>query len=166
MIFKSPYPNIEIPDTPVASFILEHAQRFGDRPALIDGITGRTLSYHELVATVDRTAAGLAARGFSKGDVFAIQCANAPEYAVAFLAVARLGGTATMVSPLFNEAELTVQLKDSGAHYLLTETGLVQTAVDTARAVNLREVFVLGDSDIADDATPFLELQKHDGPPP
>lgn len=71
-----------------------------------------------------------------------------------------------MVSPLFNEAELTVQLKDSGAHYLLTETGLVQTAVDTARAVNLREVFVLGDSDIADDATPFLELQKHDGPPP
>src|SRR5436190_13897245 len=119
MIFKSPYPNIEIPDTPVASFILEHAQRFGDRPALIDGITGRTLSYDELVATVDRTAAGLAARGFSKGDVFAIQCANAPEYAVAFLAVARLGGTATMVSPLFNEAELTVQLKDSGAHYLL-----------------------------------------------
>jgi len=46
-------------------------------------------------------------------------------------------------------------MKDSGARYLLTETGLVQTAVDTARAVNLREVFVLGDSDIADDARRF-----------
>src|SRR2546422_5136730 len=71
-----------------------------------------------------------------------------------------------MVSPLFNEAELTVQLKDSGAHYLLTESALVQTAVDAARAVNLREVFVLGESDVTDDATSFTELQKHDGPAP
>jgi acyl-CoA synthetase (AMP-forming)/AMP-acid ligase II len=166
MIFKSPYPNIEIPETPIASFILEHASRFGDRPALIDGPTGRTLTYDELSAVVDRTAAGLAARGFSKGDVFAIQCANTPEYAVAFLAVAKLGGIATMVSHLFNEAELTVQLKDSGAHYLLTEPALLQTAVDAARAVHLREVFVLGDSAVADEATSFPELQKHEGPPP
>jgi acyl-CoA synthetase (AMP-forming)/AMP-acid ligase II len=166
MIFKSPYPDIEIPDLPVASFILEHAPRFGDRPALIDGTTGRTLTYDELVTAVDRTAAGLSARGFGKGDVFAIHCVNAPDYAVAFLAVAKLGGIATMVSPLFNEAELTVQLKDSGAHFLLTESALAQTAVDVARAVNLREVFVIGDSDIADDATSFLELQKHDGPAP
>src|SRR2546422_3292272 len=113
MIFKSRSPTIEIPDASVASFILEHAPRLGERPALIDGETGRTLTYDELVAAVDRTAAGLAARGFGKGDVFALHCSNAPEYAVAFLAVAQLGGIATMVSPLFNEAELTVQLKDS-----------------------------------------------------
>src|ERR1700704_5474566 len=106
MIFKSPYPNIEIPDTPVASFILEHSPRLAAQPALIDGRTGRTLNYAQLVAAIDRTAAGLAAHGFRKGDVFAINCSNSPEYAVAFLAVAKLGGSATMASPLFNEAAL------------------------------------------------------------
>lgn len=166
MIFKSPYPEIEIPDTPVASFILEHATRFGARPALIDGQTGRVLTYDKLVEAIDRTAAGLFARGFRQGDVFAIHCANAPEYAVVFLAIATLGGIATMVSPLFNEAELTVQLKDSGANYLLTDSALVGTASAAARAVNLREVFVLGESDDADDATSFSAIQNHAGGAP
>ena len=166
MIFKSPYPDIEIPDIPITSFIVEHALRFAARPALIDGKTGRTLTYDQLVAATDRMAAGLFARGFRKGDVFAIHCSNTPEYAVAFLAVAKLGGIATMVSPLFNEAELTVQLKDSGANYLLTDPELVATAVAAAQAVNLREVFVLGESEVADDATSFTELQKHAGGAP
>lgn len=166
MIFKSPYPDIEIPDVSVASFILEPAPRFGARPALIDGQTGHTLTYDQLVKAVDRTAAGLFARGFRKGDVFAIHCSNTPQYAVAFLAIAKLGGIATMVSPLFNEAELTVQLKDSDARYLLTDAALVATAVAAGRAVNLREVFVLGESDNADDATPFTDLQKYEGAAP
>src|SRR5258707_795664 len=166
MIFKSPYPNIEVPDVPVTSFILEHAARFGARPALIDGRTGWTLTYDQLAAAIDRTAAGLFAHGFRKGDVFAIRCANAPEYAIAFLAVANLGGIATMVSPLFNEAELSVQLKDSGAGYLLTDSELVETALAAARAVNLREVFVLGEADIADDATLVSTLQHHEGRSP
>jgi acyl-CoA synthetase (AMP-forming)/AMP-acid ligase II len=166
MIFKSPYPDIEIPEVPIASFILEHAARFADRPALIEGRIGLTLTYAQLLEAVDRTAAGLFARGFCKGDVFAIHCSNTPEYAVAFLAIAQLGGIATMVSPLFNEAELTVQLKDSGAKYLLTDSKLAETAVAAARAVNLAEVFVLGESDIADDTTSFLALQHHRGPAP
>ncbi|MDX6384683.1 MAG: hypothetical protein QOK48_2256 [Blastocatellia bacterium] len=166
MIFKSPYPDIEIPEVPVASFILERASQFGSRAALIDGKTGHQLSYDELAAAVDRTASGLAARGFGKGDVFAINCSNTPEYGVAFLAVAQLGGVATMVSPLFNEAELTVQLKDSGAHYLMTDAESAQTAIAVARAVDLREVFVLGESNSADDVTSFSELQKHNGPAP
>src|SRR6478672_4304856 len=163
MIFQSPYPDIEIPEVPVASFILEHASQFGSRAALIDGQTGNQLTFDELRAAVDRTASGLAARGFRKGDVFAINCANTPAYGVAFLAVAQLGGIATMVSPLFNEAELTVQLKDSGAQYLLTDAESAEAAIAVARAIDLREVFVLGESNIADDVTSFSELQKHDG---
>jgi acyl-CoA synthetase (AMP-forming)/AMP-acid ligase II len=166
MIFKSPYPNIEIPDVPVASFILEHAPRFAAQPALIDGRTGRTLTYDQLVTAIDRTAAGLAAHGFRKGDVFAIHCPNVPEYAVAFLAVAKLGGIATMVSPLFIKTELATQLKDSGAAYLLTDSEHVATALAAAQTVNLREVFVLGESDDARGATSFSALQNHEGRAP
>jgi acyl-CoA synthetase (AMP-forming)/AMP-acid ligase II len=163
MIFQSPYPHIEIPEVSVDSFILEHASQFSARPALIDGTDGRTLTYDQLVKAVDRTAAGLAAHGLQPGDVFAIQCGNSPEYAVAFLAIAKLGGIATMVSPLFNENELTSQLKDSGAVYLLTDVDGIEIAMEAAHNLNLREVFVQGESSDQARVISFSNLQHSEG---
>jgi acyl-CoA synthetase (AMP-forming)/AMP-acid ligase II len=163
MIFKSPYPDVVIPEVPVASFILENAPRFSAKPALIDAATGRTLTYGELSDAVNRAAAGLASHGFQKGDVFAIHCLNCPEYAVAFLAVAMLGGVCTMVSPMFNETEITSQLKDSNAKYLLTDPQLVEAALAAARALELREVFVLGETE---GATSFCGIMDNDGKVP
>ena len=42
--------SIVIPDTPVHEYALRHAQRLGDKPALIDGPSGRTLTYAEPVS--------------------------------------------------------------------------------------------------------------------
>jgi acyl-CoA synthetase (AMP-forming)/AMP-acid ligase II len=146
MIFKSPYPDIAIPEVALTDFILERAPRFSARPALIDGATGQIFTYGELVAAVDRVAAGLVAHGLRKGDVFAIHCLNCPEYTLVFLAVAAVGGVCTMASPLFTESELTTQLKDSGANYLLTDSRLGTTGLAAAKAAGVREVFVLGEA--------------------
>src|SRR5690242_7260839 len=105
MIFKSPYPDIAIREVPLVPFILERAPAFAAKAALIDGDTGRTLTYGEVTQAIERVAGNLYARGFRKGDVCAIHCRNSPEYAIAFLAVAQLGGACTMVSPLFKERE-------------------------------------------------------------
>ena len=163
MIFKSPYPDIAIPEVPLTDFILEHSPQFPAKPALIDGATGQTVTYGELVAAVDRVAASLAARGFRKGDVCAIHCLNCPEYAIAFLALAKLGGVSTMVSPLFTEGELITQLKDSGASYLLTDSRLGAAGLAAARATGVREVFVLGEGD---GASSFATLMNQDGAVP
>jgi acyl-CoA synthetase (AMP-forming)/AMP-acid ligase II len=163
MIFKSPYSDIAIPEVPLADFIFERAPQFSEKPALIDGLTGRTLTYGELVAAVKRAAAGLLAHGFRKGDVCAIHCLNCPEYAIAFLAAATVGGVCTMAPPLFNEGELTTQLKDSGAQYLLTDSRLGTTGVGAARATGVREVFVLGQ---AAGATSFSTLLAQSGAVP
>ena len=95
-------------------------QRLGDKPALIDGPSGRTITYGQLADSVRRAAAGLAQRGFRKGDVFAIYSPNLPEYAVIFLAVASLGGINTTANPLYTADELAKQLKDSRARFLVT----------------------------------------------
>ena len=163
MIFKSPYPDIAIPEVPLTDFILERAPQFSAKSALIDGATGQTLTYGELVAAVDRVAAGLSAQGFRKGDVCAIHCLNCPEYAIAFLAVAAVGGVCTMAPPLFNESELTTQLKDSGANYLLTDSRLGTTGLAAARAAGVHEVFVLGE---AAGAVSFSTLLDHNGARP
>ena len=79
MIYEAPENNVEIADTDVTSFVLEHASEHSDKPALIDGPSGRELSYGELVDGVKALAAGLAARGFGKGDVLAVFMPNLPS---------------------------------------------------------------------------------------
>ena len=163
MILRSPYPDVEIPDVPLAGFVLSRARELGDKPALIDGPSGRVLTYERLAAGVERAAAGLAKRGFGKGDVFAILSPNVPEYAVAFLAVASVGGAVTTVNPLCAADELAGQLRDSGASYLLTVPPFLGTARRAADAVGVQEVFVFGE---AEGATPFADMLAGDGRAP
>ena len=120
MIIRSPHPDIAIPDIALTPFVLRHAERLAAKPALIDGESGRTLTYGEFARAIRATAAGLAERGFRAGEVFAIYAANCIEYAVAFHAVSWLGGVTTTVNPAYTAEELERQLKDSGAIRLLT----------------------------------------------
>jgi acyl-CoA synthetase (AMP-forming)/AMP-acid ligase II len=163
MIFRAPEPDREIPDIALTPLLLQRAAGRGDKPALIDGPTGRTLTYAGWADGVRRAAAGLSARGFRKGDVLAIYSPNLPEYAVAFHAVALLGGIVTTINPAFTQAELAQQLKDSGARVLVTVPGCVERAAQAARAASVREVFVFGE---AEGATPFAELTLSGGEPP
>ena len=120
MIFRSTEPNISIPEQPLAEIILQRAVEFALQPAMIDGLTGRTITYRELADSISKVAAGLAARGFSKGDVVAIYSPNCLEYPIAFQASASLGGVSSTANPTYTASELAYQLNDAGAKYLLT----------------------------------------------
>ncbi len=51
MIFRSLYPDVAILERALHSFILENAPQRADKPALIDGLSGRTLTYAKLAAS-------------------------------------------------------------------------------------------------------------------
>jgi acyl-CoA synthetase (AMP-forming)/AMP-acid ligase II len=155
MIFSSPYPDVAIPELALSDFVLERAEEFGDKPAIIDGPTGRQLSYLELVDAVKRVAGGLAEGGFGKGDVLAIHCPNVPEYAVAFHAVAMLGGVNTTINPAYTVEELEFQLTHAGAKALLTTQDFLEPAREAARRSGVGLIYVLGQ---AGDQTPFSTL--------
>src|SRR5579859_6974081 len=140
MIFTSPYAPVTIPEQSLTEVVLAQAQQRGDKPALIDGPTGRTITYRQLAAGIRRVAAGLAARGFGKGDVLAIYSPNIPEYPIAFHAVASLGGITTTINPRYTVDELVYQLKDAGARYLITAPAFMDKARDAAAQVGLAEV--------------------------
>jgi acyl-CoA synthetase (AMP-forming)/AMP-acid ligase II len=145
MIYSSPHPAVEIPETPLAEFVLSGAAARGERPALVDAVTGRSISYAELPERVDRTAAGLARLGIRKGDVCAIFSANAPEYLVAVLAVARLGAVATTASPLYTKEDLGKQLRDSAARVLFTSTALAPTWADAIGGTAVERIVTFDD---------------------
>jgi len=161
VIFRSPYPALEMPAVPLTPFVLAGAHARGDKPALIDAASGRTITYRQLYDSVQAVAASLAARGLRKGDVFAIYSPNVPEYAVAFHAVSLIGGTLTTLNPVYTVAEVAHQLEDARAKYLLTVPALLDKAREAAaHAPHVEEIFVFGE---AEGATPFATLYETEG---
>jgi acyl-CoA synthetase (AMP-forming)/AMP-acid ligase II len=161
--FRSPWPDAELPVIPLVPFVLRRADDLATKAAIVDGSTGRTITYGDLAAGIHRVAYGLSQRGFGKGDVFAVYSSNCPEYALAFFGVATLGGIVTTINPLATAAELAEQLRDSGAVYLVAVPAVLDKAREAAAQSNVREVFVFGE---ADGATPFDVLTDADGPLP
>jgi acyl-CoA synthetase (AMP-forming)/AMP-acid ligase II len=163
MIVRAPEGDLNVPDVPLTQFLLERVADRGDRPALIDGPTGRTLTYRGWADSVRRVATALAARGLRKRDVVAIYSPNVPEYAIVFHAVALAGGVNTTINPLYTPAEVSQQLRDCNALYLVTVPPCVEKALQATRDTGVREVFVFGE---APGATPFEVLLQSAATPP
>ena len=87
MTFTSPLPEVSVPSLPLTPYTLEEAARRADKPAFIDGATGRKVTYAEFDDAVRRHAGGWLESGLAKGDVVAIMAPNCPEYGVVFHSV-------------------------------------------------------------------------------
>ena len=166
MIVKSTSPDVDIPNISVTEYVLRHADRLADKPAMIDGPSGRTMTFGELARDIRATAAGLVERGLAKGDVFAIYSPNIPEYAVIFNAVACAGGINTTINPLYTAEELAKQLNDCKARFLITVPMFLDKALEATKLSSVEEVFVFGEGEGGRGATPFAALVRPDLEPP
>jgi acyl-CoA synthetase (AMP-forming)/AMP-acid ligase II len=155
MIFRSPHPEVHIPEVPLTDYVFENVEQFADKTALIEGLSGRSMTYAQLREAIRRVAAGLSKRGMKKGEVLAILSPNVPEYIIAFHAVASLGGVVTTVNPLYTVEEVGKQLKDARAKYVVTIPQLLEKAREAAEGTGVEELFVFGE---AEGATPFASL--------
>ena len=98
----------EVPSISTQESLLGGSEEYRERPALIDGPSGRTITYGDLAEAVRATSAGLVARGFRQGDVLALMSPNAPEYAIAILGVLSAGGIVTTLNPLYTVGEIVI----------------------------------------------------------
>jgi acyl-CoA synthetase (AMP-forming)/AMP-acid ligase II len=160
MIFRGPYPDVEIPEVSLTEFTFNSIGDFQDKTALIDGPTGRSYTYAQFESAVRRVAASLVKLGFRKGDVFGIFSTNCPEYAVIFHAVAMLGGINTTLNPLYTAEEAAFQLNDARARFLIAAPLVSDKARAAAAQSKVEEVFVFGE---AEHARPFADLLAGDG---
>lgn len=138
MIHTARYPfDLQSPLPSVTDYCLKSGEeRCSDlsAPVLIDGPSGRTITYAELRPMIRACAAGLRSRGLEKGGVLAILAPNIPEYAIAFHATAALGAVVTTLNPLYTAGEIAHQLADSGATFLLTISAFEAKAREVAAA--------------------------------
>ena len=147
-INQSPYA-LELKDTtsPLTEFVLEAGEshcKSLEAPALIDGVTGRSISFGQLRPLIRSCAAGLYTRGLKQGGVLAILSPNIPEYAVAFHAAASLGAKVTTINPTYTVKEIAHQLKDAEAEFVITIKMFGQAAQEaiTAEETKVRGIYL------------------------
>jgi len=157
MIFQNQDPDVEIPDISLSRFVLQHAQERSNKAALVDGLSGRTISYSQLYQRVRHTAKSLTQRGYRKGDVFAIYSPNLPEYAVAFHAIATIGGVVTTLDPLCTAQDLENQLTGARAKCVITTSHFVEKVHRVESRKQVRDIFTF---DQTGSAMPFAELYE------
>jgi len=160
--WRSDLPDVEVGGTTLPVLVRGRAAHLGDKPALVDATSGRTLSYRQLGDGIERVSAGLAARGFARGNVLALYSPNLPEYALAAYGAMAAGGAITGANPLLTTEELGGQLADAQARLLVTVPPLLHRALAAAAKSDVQEVLVFGE---AEGATPFRELVAHDHQP-
>lgn len=155
IIHTSPLPEVDIPEVPITEFVLRRVADHPDRPALIDGPSGRSYTFQQLSDAIHALAGGLAARGFGAGSTLALMAPNVPEYAIVFHAVAVVGGTVTTINPTYGAEEVAFQLRDAGATELVTIGMFAEVALTAAAEVGITEVITL---DGAEGTTSILSI--------
>ncbi|USX52552.1 AMP-binding protein [Lentzea sp. HUAS12] len=105
VIYRSPLPAVAVPERTVPEHVLERA-RHNDKVALVDAVTGESLTYAELARQVQTTAEGLVRNGIRPGDTVAITSLNRPAFAVGLHAVMAAGATAALINPMLTPPEI------------------------------------------------------------
>ncbi|MGI9196236.1 MAG: 4-coumarate--CoA ligase family protein [Candidatus Nanopelagicales bacterium] len=146
IIYRSPLPDVEIPDVPITEFVLRWADRVPDRPALVDGPSGRTYTYSQLAAMIGSFAGGLTARGLGVGDTIALMAPNIPEYAVVFHGSAVAGVAVSTINPTYTAEEVRFQLRDSGAKILVTIAMFADLAREAIEGTDVTDIVIIGEA--------------------
>lgn len=155
MIFESRYENVDIPEITTPQWVLQRAKEFGQRPALIDGLSGRAIAYHQLQQRARHAAKSLTLRGYRKGDIFLIYSPNTPEYAIAFHAIAMIGGIIASINPLLSFEESEHWINRLQAKCILTTSHFMEKARQLKARTAVTEIFTF---DQSRQSSPFGEL--------
>ena len=143
---------------PIWELITRHCRDFPNRCAVSD--LSHQLTYAELVKEADDIAAGLLAKGYSKGERAILQCSNQVSFATTLLGLFRAGLVPVLALPAHRNNEICHFAQVSGARVYIT-SGVEgdknrHSMIEQIReqAGTLREVFSLDASD------PFEPLPK------
>ncbi|HVC94802.1 MAG TPA: acyl-CoA synthetase, partial [Pirellulales bacterium] len=124
----------------------------GNRVCLLwensDGLS-RQFTYAEMNDASSRFASALARLGVRRGDRVLLRLPNLPEFYIAALGVAKLGGVFIPSSTQFRAAEIEYRLRDSGAVAAVTTTSLTaEVGIARAASPELRHLIVVADSSV------------------
>jgi 4-coumarate--CoA ligase len=174
-IYRSPIPDVAIPDESLFTFLFEgKADREipGTIPAFIDAPTGRTVTRSEFKTASLSLGWGLrnifASRlggvEVARGDTVMIFSTNSFSWPLALFGSIAAGLKTTLANSSYTPAELGFQWEDSGAKVVFTHPALVPTVVAMFEACGVskeegrKRIVIMGVGDKAATAKGFIHM--------
>ena len=148
----------------VSDFVAGFAAASPDAEALVAG--EQRITYAQLQARVDALARALLASGVKKGDTVATLITPHPDFVVAFLATACIGGVWLGLNPRYQTEEIKYVVSDAKPVVLLARTRVSdrdyfkEIAVMTAAAPSIQHVIALNDGPQPPGSLPYHEFME------
>lgn len=144
----------------VGDFLTRSAARAPDRVALSDG--GRRIGFRQFNKWVNRTAHGLAAIGYGRGDSIALMSGNSAEFLVTYFACAKLGAVCVPLNLFWRGGELAYVLEDAGVRCAVVERGLLEQFLSGVEEDSaLRDLVVIEEGERGDACPSQLRARVH-----
>jgi acyl-CoA synthetase (AMP-forming)/AMP-acid ligase II len=160
MVLHSRFTSRPIPDVSLAQYVRDAVASRAEEVAVVDGPTGRSYTFRQLLDLSASIANALVARGVAPGDRVAFIVPNLPEVALAYHGVIAAGATAMMVNPLSTPDELAKYFQVGSPRLAITVPPLVAAIRGVAPGL---PVIALGE---APDTEPLTALLGDSTTPP
>src|SRR4051794_23926779 len=149
----------------IPALVRASADRFADLDGLVDG--DLRLTFPELAERIEATSRAFIASGLQPGDRVGIWAPNTCEWVFAALGAISAGGVLVPLNTRFKGAEAAFVLERSGARFLCTVTGFLDTDYvamlrDAGMPATLEHVVVLG-GDAPEGAVSFADFLARAG---
>ena len=112
---------------PLAVYVAEYAEQMPTAVAL--SYQGHEINYHQLNEEANKLANALLSLNVGHGDVVGLHMPNIPQYAIALVALGKIGAVGSGVSSLLAPTELAHQLTDANIKVLVSLDTLIESHV-------------------------------------
>ena len=144
-------------------YLLESGIKHKEKKAL--HFMGKQITYGELLSEAKKMATFFQEKGLKKGDRVAIMLPNCPQGVISYYGALMAGGIVVQVNPLYTERELTYQLQDSGASFIICLDILVPRVSAVREKTDIRHVVVTRIADYLpfpkNLAYPFIQKRQY-----
>ncbi|XP_010430369.1 PREDICTED: 4-coumarate--CoA ligase-like 1 [Camelina sativa] len=143
-IFRSLYPSVPIPEKlTLPEFVLQGVEEYTENVAFVEAVTGKAVTYGDVVRDTKRLAKALTSLGLRKGQVMVVVLPNVAEYGIIALGIMSAGGVFSGANPTALVSEIKKQVESSGAKGIITDA----TNYEKVKTLGL-PVIVLGEEKI------------------
>ncbi|EEU37978.1 uncharacterized protein NECHADRAFT_47971 [Fusarium vanettenii 77-13-4] len=146
MPVKSRYSDLDLPLVDIFSFLFKRKDcKFPDNhPIFRDGLTNETYTFGHVKQLAEQFGKGLRSRhDWKKGDVLAISSLNDIDMPPIIFGTLWAGGVVSTSNPDWTARELSHQLRDSGAKYVVSQYANIEVVKEACSAAGIAEDHIL-----------------------
>lgn len=150
----------EVPTLPFVQYFIEKMEQEGDKPAMIDGVSGATLKFSEMVSGIYNLSYGWQSAGLEAGDVVCLVTPNHIEMPLVLLAAIAGSAPVTLANPLNTPDELRRHLTDSQSKWIVCHPVCIPSVQAATKDLDaIKGIYVLGDTENGE-VKPIASLYK------